>query len=260
MFDLRPTIDRAWLDRRSAQEPVEHAYAAWDLDRYPDRVRFVTAFERDTPVGYFLVWPGPAAVPVVHWYGGGAATGALARTLPDRPLVAIIPPEVRAPVLTARGPGLEVPERILWRPRSPSPMSEGDPSVRRLHPTDRPGLVALAREHPDPETAAYPGLDLDTEPAWGAFQGDRVMGVARAAVRLPREWVLGGVFVAPGARRRGLGERLVGSVIAAADAAGAGVGLYVREDRVAARRLYEHHGFRPVGRRLWLDLGAGLQP
>jgi len=38
------------------------------------------------------------------------------------------------------------------------------------------------------------------------------------------------------------------------------VGLYVREDRLEARRLYERLGFRPLGRRTWLDLGAGFAP
>lgn len=260
MFDLRPTIDRSWLERRAVGEPVAHAYPLWDLDQYPDRIRFVTAFQDDVPVAYFLVWSGPAGVPVVHWYGEASSATPLARALPDRPLVAIVPPEVRDAVTAARGVGREIPERILWRARGPGAPARSHDAVRRLRPTDRDGLIELAHQHPDPETGAYPHLDLERELAWGAFLDGRIVGVARAAVRLPREWVLGGVFVVPEFRRRGLGDRLVRSVVEAAEAAGAGIGLFVREDREPALRLYARQGFRPVGRRLWLDLGAGLEP
>jgi len=56
--------------------------------------------------------------------------------------------------------------------------------------------------------------------------------------------------VLPGARRAGLGRRLL--EIGLAEAAGAGarsVYLEVRESNEAARRLYEGAGFRPVGLR-----------
>jgi ribosomal protein S18 acetylase RimI-like enzyme len=73
-------------------------------------------------------------------------------------------------------------------------------------------------------------------------------------------WIVNGVYVDPNARGRGIGGVLVEAALASAREARARVGLYVREDRLEARRLYERLGFRPAGRRTWLDLGAGFSP
>jgi ribosomal protein S18 acetylase RimI-like enzyme len=132
--------------------------------------------------------------------------------------------------------------------------------VRPLRADDQTRLAGWARRQGAPETAEYSALDPEVEPAWGAFDGDRLVGVARAAVRLPQLWVLGGLYVEPNARGKGFGERLVEATICAAESAGAAVGLYVRTDRTRALRLYDRLGFRPVSRRLWLDLDAGLEP
>jgi [ribosomal protein S18]-alanine N-acetyltransferase len=56
--------------------------------------------------------------------------------------------------------------------------------------------------------------------------------------------------VDPGHRRHGLGRRLLVASIATAIAAESrALFLEVAEDNVAARALYESHGFAPVGRR-----------
>ena len=80
--------------------------------------------------------------------------------------------------------------------------------------------------------------------------------MARAAARLPRVWVLGGVFVEPSLRGRGLGRDLVAAAVAEAERAGARAGLYVRDEPAPALRMYEALGFQEVGRRSWLDVGA----
>lgn len=98
-------------------------------------------------------------------------------------------------------------------------------------------------------------MDPEAEIAWGSFDGDRIVGVARAAVRLPTVWVLAGVYVDPALRRHGVGRSLVAAAMNAASRGGAKLGLFVREDAESARRLYEGLGFRPVGRRLWLEIG-----
>jgi ribosomal protein S18 acetylase RimI-like enzyme len=259
--ELRPTIDRGWLEEVAAREPVEHAYALWDLDRHPGTVRFVSAVRRGTTVGYLLVWRGLPAAAIVHWYGTGPGSEGLARGLPARPLVAIVPPEARAPVLAARGGGREYPERMMLRsPERRAEPPDGPGAVRPIAGPEGPELRAWARRQQDPQTAEYPGLDPATDALWGAFDAGRLVGVARAAVRLPHVWIVAGVYVEPAARRRGFGHRLVASIVTAATAAGAGVGLYVREDRAEARRLYERLGFRTVAHRVWIDLGAGLTP
>jgi ribosomal-protein-alanine N-acetyltransferase len=67
------------------------------------------------------------------------------------------------------------------------------------------------------------------------------------------------VAVVPAQRGRGLGDRLVTQLLRLAAEAGAGsVMLEVRADNVAARRLYERHGFEEVSvrRRYYRRPGA----
>jgi ribosomal-protein-alanine N-acetyltransferase len=61
---------------------------------------------------------------------------------------------------------------------------------------------------------------------------------------------LGNVSVAPGWRRRGIGERLVNAVLArAADRGVREVFLEVRVSNLGAQKLYHRYGFEEVGRR-----------
>ncbi|MGD0249457.1 MAG: GNAT family N-acetyltransferase [Thermoplasmata archaeon] len=260
-IEVRPTIDRAWLERVASLDPIDHAFALWDLDRNPGRIRFFSAVEGGTTIGYLLVWLGHPAAPVVHWFGEGPWVRSLVGILPPRPCVAIVPTSVAPTVEAVRGPGRRSPLLVLARdPRMPLRFTEGTPAVRPLLREDLPRLSTWSRQQNDPVAAEYPFLDPEVERAWGAFDGERLVGVVRAEVRLPRVWVLGGVYVEPTARGRGWGRVLLGAAVSAAEGSGAQVALYVREDRTAARSLYESVGFRTVGHRVWLDLGAGLLP
>ena len=129
-----------------------------------------------------------------------------------------------------------------------------------LGPAAHASRAAELARGDDPVVAEYPFLDPDEELTWGAFDGPNLVGVVHAEVRRPGLWVLGGVYVEPEARRRGRGHELIAVALAASARAGVRVALFVREDRAEARTLYEGVGFRPAGRRVWLDLGAGLSP
>ncbi len=251
--ELRPTIDRGWLERAQGADPLVHAYALWDLDRLPDRVRFVSAVRGEATVGYLLVWLGRPERPVVRWFGSAEAAARLADALPDPPFVAIVPVGAEPAVLAARGPAEVRPVLLLLRERGMPAAVRPRTEIRRLTRSDRPALEAWARRGADPAVAEYAAGDPDAERIWGAFEGPDLVGVAAASVGLPTIWVLAGVYVDPSARRRGIGRAIVREAIAAAEEAGARAGVYVREEAVPAQRLYESLGFRPVGRQLWLE-------
>lgn len=263
-MELRPTIDREWLERASVSDPFSHAYARWDLEHAPHRIRFVSALEGEQTVGYLLVWLGHPAATVVHWVGSDVRSRALVEALPPRPLVVIAPEMFQDAVVTARGPGRPLTVLLLSREPAVEPRTESvGPSsvvVRRIERTDHSALVAFAERQADPVAGEYPALDPGEEWIWGAFEQGRLVGAVRAAVRLPEVWLLGGVIVDPSVRGRGVGRALLAAALTAAQEVSVKVGLYVREDRHEARRLYERLGFRPVGRRTWIDLGAGLAP
>jgi ribosomal protein S18 acetylase RimI-like enzyme len=258
--ELRPTIDRGWLEKAQGADPLAHAYALWDLDRLPDRVRFVSAVRDEATVGYLLVWLGRPARPVVHGFGPSDAAPLLASALPDPPFVAVVPEEMEPAIRATRGRAEARAVLLLLRDRGPIAAARPPVGIRRLSRADRPALETWARRGADPSVAEYAVGDPDAELIWGAFEGPDLVGIAGASVRLPTIWVLAGVYVDPAARRRGIGRAIVREAIAAAEAAGVRVGLYVREDAAPARRLYESLGFRPAGRRLWLEFSGTPGP
>ena len=66
------------------------------------------------------------------------------------------------------------------------------------------------------------------------------------------------IVVAPSARRKGLGKKLLAALVAAAEEThSAAVFLEVRESNIAARTLYETAGFEPTGRRKFYYTNPG---
>ena len=81
--------------------------------------------------------------------------------------------------------------------------------------------------------------DIDLDRSRVAFVGDEPVGLANLALRGDRGWI-GGIGVAPEARRHGIGGILLEAVLAEAPG---DVTLEVIEQNEPARRLYERVGF-----------------
>jgi ribosomal protein S18 acetylase RimI-like enzyme len=259
--ELRPSVDREWLDAQARGDPLAHAYAVWDLERFPDRVRFLSAVRGGRTEGYLLIWPLPAGASVVHWVAPAELASDLAPSLPPRPLIVIAPDGAREAVTRARGPlnGYRVSVELAPPGHVPAPTPR-DHDVRRLTPDDRERLVVFAQSHADRLGNGYANVDPGTVPVWGGFDRGRLVALANANVQLPRIWVVSGVFVDPTVRGQGWGHAVVRAVLAAAAGTGAACGLYVPETRAPARALYQDLGFRPVAERLWLDAGVDWMP
>ncbi len=260
---VSPAMDRRWLEEAARTDPVRHAYALWDLDYAPERVEFRVLREKGVPLGYLLIWHG-LPVPMVHWVAPDEPDPLL-DALPPRPLVAVVPPTVAGYIEHRRAPSESYPVMIMARGLRAFPPLPSNPAVRRLGPRDRPAVQAFAAAESDRLARAYERSSLESDAsiplaAWGAFDGERIVGVASTQVMLPSVWVLGGIFVRSEYRRRGLGRDLTAAAVAEADRAGARTALYVREDNTAAVRAYERVGFAPVDRRIWIDAGGNRAP
>ncbi len=144
-------------------------------------------------------------------------------------------------------------------------------TIRRLVPSDVAAYRALMIEaydrHPDAftssasERAALPLSwwqarlaedDASAETVFGAFDDDRLVGVAglafetRAKVR--HKATLFGMYVLPVARGRGVGEALVRAALAFARTRGIRiVQLTVTQGNAAAESLYRRSGFDAFG-------------
>lgn len=69
------------------------------------------------------------------------------------------------------------------------------------------------------------------------------------AQRVDYEWELQNIVVAPSARRKGLGKRLLEGLLDQAAQTNGAVFLELRESNTPARKLYEKAGFKLHGRR-----------
>lgn len=254
---LEEGIDRNWLETQAQVDPLAHAWAVWDLDHVPDRVRFVSLRREGRTVGYLLVWYG-AGAPRAHWISTDPADGLLVIGLPQSPVIAIVPERVAVGVGERLHSKVSYPVDVLVC--AGRTLTPPDPRVRRLRTTDSPALEALVARNLSGETAGYTRTELDRSPVWGAFEADRLVAVARIAVQLPTVWIVTGVFTEPAYRGRGLGREVTAAATAAGLAAGARVALYVRADNLVAQSIYHELGFERVDRRVWVDGGVGLAP
>ena len=102
---------------------------------------------------------------------------------------------------TARPGVAGFPTRMMLRPPG-QPFPPESRGVRRLTGRDR-GLLPNVVEATSPFHPGYARLDPDIEPVWGAFDGERLVGVAHASVTLPFAWVVAGVYTRPEYPRAG---------------------------------------------------------
>ena len=128
-------------------------------------------------------------------------------------------------------------------------------SIRSAALDDLPAILAIEQAAPTAahwtaeqyQTRIEDGCVLIAESAGKVcgFLCTRVVGSERDI-----EWELENVVIAAQFLRQGIADQLMQSLIAQAEAAGASsILLEVRESNVPARKLYEKHGFREVGRR-----------
>lgn len=254
---LAEGIDRVWLERQAQKNPVPHAWAIWDLDHEAGRFRFVSLLRDGGTVGYLLIWYG-GEIPRAHWISEDPDDGLLALGLPLPPVLAYVPARVAAAVQHRLHGTQSVPMDVLvCTGRTVTPP---DPRVRRLQPADAAVLSEFLATHSDAELGGYAPEELARRLAWGAFEADRLVAVARAAVQLPAVWVVTGVFTDPAFRGRGLGREVTTAATTAALASGARVALYVRADNAPAQTIYREIGYAPVDRRVLVEARGEAPP
>ena len=260
---LRRELEELARDARAA-----HAFALYDMEHFPEKIRFVSLRRDGRPVAYLLIWYGDPSKPVVHW-AGGTESLPLSMALPEPPFVALVPPEV-SPGVRWPPPGRSFPLELWARSqrgapirREPSPAE--DPTTCRLTATDRPLLQRFSARHgADPPLAALGEADLERVRLYGTIVeregSSTLVAVARTLAELPDVWIVGGVYTEPEERGRGHGRRVTGGLADEAHRSGADCALYVRADNRPALSVYWSLGFRRIATRHWVDAGGGPPP
>jgi [ribosomal protein S18]-alanine N-acetyltransferase len=116
---------------------------------------------------------------------------------------------------------------------------------------DLPAMIAIEQQAPSAAhwTNAQYERRLEDGSIWVAEHEGRLCGLLCAKV-LSGEWEIENIVVAPEFQRRGAASQLMDALIREAQSkAGTRILLEVRESNLPARRLYENHGFAPIGRR-----------
>jgi len=128
-------------------------------------------------------------------------------------------------------------------------------SIRAATPEDLPALLALEQSTPLAAhwSAAHYASRLQSSRGAACFllaEGqNRICGFICARIAA-REWEIENVVVAEDFRRRGIGARLMNSLIEQwKQNGGAALLLEVRASNAAARAFYHHHGFRQLAQR-----------
>lgn len=132
-------------------------------------------------------------------------------------------------------------------------MSAAGLCIRPTLAADVPAMAsieALAFSDPWPETSFHELLAHPFSRMATALDESRVVVGYCIMLRAADEAEIANIATAPGARRRGIGARLLDDAIAAGATAGVvALFLEVRESNTAARALYASRGFVAVGRR-----------
>ena len=172
----------------------------------------------------------------------------------------MVPEPIGGEVARLRGPAT-VSNVLLMACDRPIPPDQLAPGLgRRLDRRDTPMLRELADRHPSVLTIPYAGADPEIEPIYGVVDQGRLVSVARITAASPRAWIIGGVFTVAEARGRGYAREATRAAVAATVMAGARPALFVNEENVPARRVYERLGFVARERRAWVDATRPMEP
>jgi len=250
---VEPGLDTEWLAERARADPIRHAWAVWDLLKFPHLTSFSTLREGGRPSAYLLRWHGAAPTTVVHWVGDAVDARPLMEALPARPMIAVVPLDHADEVVRRYAPAQASVVRLMALDVGAPVAPPVEGRARRLVASDGPALQELARIWVDPISRGYAHVNPALEPVFGAFHLGRLASVARVQVALPSVWLIGGVLTLPEFRGLGLSSDVMRLTVHAALAAGARPALYVQESNDVARRIYDRLGFALVERRGWVD-------
>jgi putative acetyltransferase len=132
--------------------------------------------------------------------------------------------------------------------RPVEPRDAADVRAIRTHAAVARWLGGTPYDGPDPKRDAFEGADPDATHVLGAFVDGRLAGLAcLTSPSRPRIRHLGSLWMAvhPDHQGRGVGSKLLGALVEAADRwlGLVRLELHVHADNAPALRLYERHGF-----------------
>jgi GNAT superfamily N-acetyltransferase len=247
---------RLWrsIARLYAQDPLTHAYLLYDLVYEPDRTDAWFEVNEGEVAGYALVWRGPREAGVHLW---GRLEDPAAYVPGLESIIMVHSEGLLGPLLASlKGRGSARVEWYLDMVADESTFRPiGAERAVRLNARDEQHVESFLR------LSRARGLSLSAEEArgllarrryYGVFEGEELVSVACAYLRLPEVWIVGDVYTLPEHRGKGHAKTVTSAVTRDAVASGARALLHVSEANEPALRVYSALGYRAASRKPWV--------
>ncbi|MEM2093040.1 MAG: GNAT family N-acetyltransferase [Candidatus Bathyarchaeia archaeon] len=254
--DNRQNIIR-FLER----DPVRHVFALYDIQHELANTRMYVCFDNEDLEAYILIYRG-TTFPSVILEGKKEVAESLLEYAPKSNFILHAPKNL-LPLILERFPNAKYyieDWMLVNRGHVKFFRSQLVRILSGLNDAER--LMKLfSTDGNRPKESLEKNLErISKTPVYGVFVDEELVSCAAAIVRLPKVWLVGGVYTHPSYRNKGYATLAASAVTEEALKTAECASLIVRRDNFPAIRVYEKIGYRKVGEKIWIDMGTGLKP
>jgi RimJ/RimL family protein N-acetyltransferase len=258
------TINRENTERFIAcirPEVIRHIFAFYDIQFDPKHTTINAAFENDHLLGYVLLYTA-TDVPSVILEGDREIAGKLIQYAPKNNFIVHTTPDLLSAVKSRFPRAKDYLENWMLTGKDTADLQTSN-LVRRLSSEEDAAafakLVLNRDDRPKRNLKRYFEWIIKM-PIYGVFIENELVSYAGSFIQLPQVWMIGGVFTTPNQRNKGYASLATSAITMEALRKAEKAALFVRSDNFSAIRVYEKIGYRKMGERLWVDVGAGMKP
>jgi RimJ/RimL family protein N-acetyltransferase len=240
---------------------IRHVFAFYDLQYEPQNTTVYATFENENLKGYILIYTA-LEFPSVILECDEDAAGKLIEYAPENQFIVHTPPNLLPAIMKRFPDAKHYMENWMQVKKGQAKFFRSIVVCRLRTVEDASKLANLLSTRKDrlAETVSrYVNLVSKT-PTYGVFINNELVAYAGSFCQLPQVWMIGGVFTHPDCRNRGYATLAVSAVTEEALKNAESAALFVRSDNYPAIRAYEKIGYKKIGEKLWVDVGAGRSP
>ncbi|MDH5783813.1 MAG: GNAT family N-acetyltransferase [Candidatus Bathyarchaeota archaeon] len=243
-------------------EVIRHVFAFHDIQYELEHTTMYVAFENEKLKGYILIYTALEFPSVVLECDSNIAAKLIGYSPENHFIIHASPPNL-LPVIERRFPDAKhYVEDWMMVKKGEASLFRSE-LVRRLCSKGDASNLAMLRssreDRPRRNVKKYHDW-ISKMPVYGVFIGNELISYAGSFIQLPQVWMIGGVYTHPNHRNKGYATLAISAVTEEALKHAETAALFVRWDNYPAIRVYEKIGYKKLGEKLWVDVGAGIKP